>query len=158
MTNPDVSGMLRFLTDELQNAEDAGDRGGAKINTLGRNTAYLIRSSLDNRTRTFGLGRRKPSEESHQSLVLQSIRCENFAKSHEVNPDLLTEWTVIHLMSLPTFSLGSNTHEDQLSIFYANNGTVMSAETAQTLAWIGPSVTPLTNLNSGFRVYEVDSA
>ena len=26
-TNPDVSGMLRFLTDELQDAEDAGDRG-----------------------------------------------------------------------------------------------------------------------------------
>jgi hypothetical protein len=27
MTNPDVSGMLRFLTDELQDAENAGDRG-----------------------------------------------------------------------------------------------------------------------------------
>ena len=27
MTNADVSGMLRFLTDELQDAEDAGDRG-----------------------------------------------------------------------------------------------------------------------------------
>ena len=27
MSNPDTSGMLRFLTDELQNAEDAGDRG-----------------------------------------------------------------------------------------------------------------------------------
>ncbi len=27
MTNPDLSGMLRFLTDELQAAEDAGDSG-----------------------------------------------------------------------------------------------------------------------------------
>ena len=27
MTHPDTSGMLRFVTDELQNAEDAGDRG-----------------------------------------------------------------------------------------------------------------------------------
>ena len=27
MTNPDTSGMLRFLTDQLQDAEDAGDRG-----------------------------------------------------------------------------------------------------------------------------------
>jgi sphingomyelin phosphodiesterase len=26
MTDPDVSGMLRFVTDELQDAEDAGDR------------------------------------------------------------------------------------------------------------------------------------
>ncbi|EIW79572.1 sphingomyelin phosphodiesterase [Coniophora puteana RWD-64-598 SS2] len=51
-----------------------------------------------------------------------------------------------------------HTHEDQFSIFYANNGTNMSAETAQTVSWIGPSLTPLTNLNSGFRVYEVDSA
>lgn len=32
MTNPDTSGMLRFLTDELQAAEDAGDRG--KYNCL----------------------------------------------------------------------------------------------------------------------------
>jgi sphingomyelin phosphodiesterase len=50
-----------------------------------------------------------------------------------------------------------HTHEDQLSIFYANNATVQSAETAQTVSWIGPSLTPLTNLNSGFRLYEVDS-
>jgi len=33
MTNPDTSGMLRFLTDELQDAEDAGDRG-TSINTI----------------------------------------------------------------------------------------------------------------------------
>lgn len=60
-------------------------------------------------------------------------------------------------------------------IFYANNGTVMTKETAQMVSWvsrrvqlfemlsngqttqIGPSVTPLTNYNSGFRMYEVDS-
>jgi hypothetical protein len=51
-----------------------------------------------------------------------------------------------------------HTHEDELSIFYANNGTVMSAETALAASWIMPSLTPLTNLNSGFRVYEIDSA
>jgi sphingomyelin phosphodiesterase len=34
----------------------------------------------------------------------------------------------------------------------------MSDDTAQAVAWIGPSITPLTNLNSGFRMYEVDSA
>lgn len=27
LSEPDVSGMLRFLTDELQDAEDSGDRG-----------------------------------------------------------------------------------------------------------------------------------
>ena len=43
-------------------------------------------------------------------------------------------------------------------IFYANNATNISAETALATSWIGPSITPLKNLNSGFRVYEVDSA
>ena len=42
-------------------------------------------------------------------------------------------------------------------IYYANNGTVQNAQTALTPGWIGPSVTPLTNLNSGFRLYEVDT-
>lgn len=39
-------------------------------------------------------------------------------------------------------------------IFYADNATVISAETALATAWIGPSITPLTNMNSGFvRVF-----
>ena len=42
-------------------------------------------------------------------------------------------------------------------IYYANNGTVRNSANAQTSGWIGPSVTPLTNLNSGFRMYEVDT-
>jgi len=46
----------------------------------------------------------------------------------------------------------------QIQIYYANNATNINADTALTTSWIGPSVTPLTNLNSGFRVYEVDSA
>jgi hypothetical protein len=50
-----------------------------------------------------------------------------------------------------------HTHEDQFMVYYANNGTVQSANTALSTGWIGPSVTPLTNLNSGFRLYEVDT-
>ena len=46
----------------------------------------------------------------------------------------------------------------QIQIYYANNATNINADTALTTSWIGPSVTPLSNLNSGFRVYEVDSA
>ena len=33
----------------------------------------------------------------------------------------------------------------------------MTAENAIATAWIGPSLTPLTFLNSGFRFYEVDT-
>ena len=42
-------------------------------------------------------------------------------------------------------------------IYYANNGTDQSAANALTSGWIMPSVTPLSNVNSGFRVYEVDT-
>jgi hypothetical protein len=42
-------------------------------------------------------------------------------------------------------------------VYYANNGTVQSVDTALTTGWIMPSITPLNNLNSGFRVYEVDT-
>ncbi|EAT84103.1 hypothetical protein SNOG_08935 [Parastagonospora nodorum SN15] len=50
-----------------------------------------------------------------------------------------------------------HTHEDQVMIYYANNGTNPGVHSALTSGWIGPSVTPLTNLNSGFRLYEVDT-
>lgn len=42
-------------------------------------------------------------------------------------------------------------------IYYSKNGTVQNSGTAQAVGWIGPSVTPLTNLNSGYRLYEVDT-
>lgn len=50
-----------------------------------------------------------------------------------------------------------HTHEDFAYIFYANNGTNQTADQALTTAWVGPSITPLTNLNSGYRSYAVDT-
>ena len=49
-----------------------------------------------------------------------------------------------------------HTHSDEFGVFYTNNGTVKSADTAISVGWIMPSVTPYTNLNSGFRYYLVD--
>jgi hypothetical protein len=42
-------------------------------------------------------------------------------------------------------------------VYYANNGTEQTSANALTSGWIGPSITPLTNLNSGYRMYEVDT-
>ncbi|KAH8099275.1 sphingomyelin phosphodiesterase [Cristinia sonorae] len=117
MSHPDTSGMLRFLTDELQAAEDAGDR------------AWILGHVLTGWDGTNPLG----------------------------NPTNLFYQIVDRFSHTIAAIMWGHTHEDQLSIFYANNATVISAETAQNIAWIGPSVTPLNNLNSGFRVYEVDS-
>lgn len=49
-----------------------------------------------------------------------------------------------------------HTHEDEQMIYYARNGSAQTRDAALTPGWIGPSVTPLTNLNAGFRAYDVD--
>ncbi|KIJ21978.1 hypothetical protein PAXINDRAFT_124362 [Paxillus involutus ATCC 200175] len=118
-SDPDTSGMMRFLTDELQDAEDAGDRVWIIGHVV---SGWDGSNSLSNPTNLF------------------------YQIVDRFSPHVIANvfW--------------GHTHEDQVSIFYSNNGTVMNTETAQTLSWTGPSVTPLTNLNSGFRVYEIDSA
>ncbi|KAJ7597385.1 Metallo-dependent phosphatase-like protein [Mycena floridula] len=118
LTHPDPSNMLRFLTDELQDAEDAGDR------------VWIIGHVLSGWDGTNPL--LNPTDLWYQIV-------------DRFSPHVIANIFFGH------------SHEDQISIFYANNATVIDAENAAALAWIGPSVTPLTNLNSGFRLYEVDS-
>lgn len=50
-----------------------------------------------------------------------------------------------------------HSHEDQAFVFYNQIGTNQTAENAVTSVWVGPSLTPLTNVNSGYRMYEVDT-
>jgi len=118
LSSSDNSGMLRFVTDELQDAEDAGDR------------VWILGHVLAGWDGTNPL-------EIPTNLFYQIV--DRFSP---------------HVIAGIFFG---HTHEDQLSIFYANNATDISAENALAVQWIAPSVTPLTNLNSGFRVYEVDS-
>ncbi|KAI9511896.1 Metallo-dependent phosphatase-like protein [Russula earlei] len=114
---PDKSGMLRFLTDQLQDAEDVGDR----VWIIGHvPTGWDATDALEVPSNLCGVDRFSP-----------------------------------HVIANIFFG---HTHEDMFSIYYTNNGTNQTAQTAITTSWIGPSVTPFTNLNSGFRVYEVDSA
>ncbi|EIM92336.1 Metallo-dependent phosphatase [Stereum hirsutum FP-91666 SS1] len=115
----DPSGMMRFLTDELQEAEDAGDR------------VWILGHVLSGWDGTNAL--KNPTDLFYQIV-------------DRFSPHVIANIFFGH------------THEDELSIFYANNGTNISADTAQTVSWMGPSLTPLTNLNAGFRMYEVDSA
>ncbi|MCJ1431084.1 hypothetical protein MMC27_000434 [Xylographa pallens] len=49
-----------------------------------------------------------------------------------------------------------HTHDDELGVFYTNNATEQTAQTAANVAYIMPSVTAYTNLNAGFRYYLVD--
>ncbi|KAJ7473924.1 Metallo-dependent phosphatase-like protein [Mycena galericulata] len=118
MTNPDNSGMLRFLTDELQDAEDAGDR------------VWILGHVLSGFTGGDGL-------ENPTNIFYQIV-------------DRFSPHVIANIF-------WGHSHMDHFQIYYSNNGTIMSAETAQAVSWIGPSITPLTDLNSGFRMYEVDS-
>ncbi|KIJ51843.1 hypothetical protein M422DRAFT_157627 [Sphaerobolus stellatus SS14] len=117
MSNPDVSGMLRFLTDELQAAEDAGQR----VWILGHvPPGWDATSALPN----------------GPNLLYQII--------DRFSPHVIANVFMGHI------------HDEARFIYYANNATTMDAASALTTTWIGGSVTPLTGLNSGFSMYEVD--
>ncbi|KAF2770786.1 hypothetical protein EJ03DRAFT_269756 [Teratosphaeria nubilosa] len=118
MSNPDVSGSLKFVIQELQAAEDAGERVWIFGHVL---SGWDGSNPLVNPTNLF-----YQIVERYSPHVIANI-------------------------------FWGHTHEDEIMIYYAKNGTNMSAATALNSGWIGPSVTPLTNLNSGFRMYEVDT-
>ena len=59
LTEADNSGMLRFLTDELQDAEDKGDRGTFISRVLCCNLPTSL-VSLDHRPRSLRLGWNRP--------------------------------------------------------------------------------------------------
>ncbi|KAF7370831.1 SER THR protein phosphatase family protein [Mycena sanguinolenta] len=118
-THRTTPGMLRFLTDELQDAEDAGDR------------VWIIGHVLSGWDGTNPLV-------NPTNLFYQIV--------DRFSPHVIANIFFGH------------THEDQLSIFYANNATNISAENALVASWMGPSITPGSRLNSGFRMYEIDSS
>ena len=118
MSNPDVSGMQAFLIQELQAAEDAGERVWILGHVL---TGFDGSNPLPNPTNLF------------------------YQIVDRYSPHVIANIFFGH------------THEDEFMIYYANNASEISLANALTTGWIGPSVTPLTNLNSGFRMYEVDT-
>ena len=45
-----------------------------------------------------------------------------------------------------------HTHQDEFELYYRDDARTAAA----VVNYVGPSATPLTNFNPGFRVYEVD--
>ncbi|KAF9252888.1 hypothetical protein DTO013E5_3633 [Penicillium roqueforti] len=117
-TNPDNSGVFSWMIEELQKAEDAGER------------VWIIGHVLSGWDGTNPLP--NPTDLFYQIVDRYSP----------------------HVIANIFFG---HTHEDQFMVYYANNGTAQNADNALTTGWIMPSITPLTNLNSGFRLYEVDT-
>ncbi len=84
LTSPDTSGQLRFLTDELQDAEDAGDRGTPFVPaplfyvSVAYDLTLFILFSLDTGTRAEWMGRHKRFAEPYESLSadIRNLQCE----------------------------------------------------------------------------------
>ena len=119
--DPDVGGMLRWLTDELQAAEDQNER------------AWIVAHVLSGWDGGNGL-------EAPTNLFYQIVS--------------RYEHTIAHIFF-------GHTHEDQFQLFYrGTNGDSSKAsrktKDANAFAFIGPSLTPLNNVQPALRIYEVD--
>ncbi|MDI1492515.1 MAG: hypothetical protein OHK93_003729 [Ramalina farinacea] len=128
-TNPDQSGILRFLISELDQCEQRDQRAWIIGHVL---SGYDGTNNLPNPTALF------------YSIVRR-----------------YAPYTIAGIFF-------GHTHEDQLQIFYdylpssLSNGTVRDTLAVDyskplTMAFIGPSITPLTGLNAGYQRYTVDA-
>lgn len=127
-TNPDQSGILRFLISELEICEKRGQRAWIIGHVL---SGYDGSNSLPNPTALF--------------------------------------YSIVRRFSPATIAgvFFGHTHEDQIQIFYdyastSLNGTLRNTTDVDynkplNMAFIGPSITPLTGNNAGYQLYQVDS-
>ncbi|KAG0362703.1 Metallo-dependent phosphatase-like protein [Gamsiella multidivaricata] len=110
----DPFGELKWLINQLQAAEDTGER------------AWII-------------GHVGPS----QIDCLQNWSAQYYQVIQRYSPHVIAEQFFGHA------------HYDEFSVYYQSG--IKDAQNAISTAWTGPSVTPYTNINPGFRVYKVDT-
>ncbi|KAF9111520.1 Sphingomyelin phosphodiesterase [Mortierella sp. AM989] len=76
--------------------------------------------------------------------------------------DCLQNWSALYYQVVQRYSphviaeqFFGHSHFDEFALYY--NSTNKTDQSAISTGWIGPSVTPFTNLNPGFRIYKVDN-
>ncbi|KAF9584348.1 hypothetical protein BGW38_006781 [Lunasporangiospora selenospora] len=76
--------------------------------------------------------------------------------------DCLQNWSAQYYQVIQRYSphviaeqFYGHSHYDEFALFYSSSSK--NAQSALSTAWIGPSVTPYTDINPGFRVYKVDT-
>ncbi|GJJ79057.1 sphingomyelin phosphodiesterase [Entomortierella parvispora] len=76
--------------------------------------------------------------------------------------DCLQNWSALYYQVVQRYSphviaeqFFGHTHYDEFALYYGPGA--QSSQNALATAWIGPSVTPYTDLNPGFRIYKVDN-
>ncbi|EHY57878.1 Sphingomyelin phosphodiesterase 2 [Exophiala dermatitidis] len=138
VTNPDPSGILKWLADELSACEKRGQRAWIIAHVL---TGYDGNAPIPTPTALFYSIVRRFSPATIAVIFLGHTHQDQL----EIFYDYLPE-------SLKRPSSDMRTHGHHLR-------DTMEVDFTKPLqvAYIGPSITPLTGLNSGYRVYQIDS-
>ncbi|QNP96495.1 YALIA101S01e21660g1_1 [Yarrowia lipolytica] len=116
-TDPDPSGLFRFLSDELLECEKTGQR------------AWLMAH--------IPPGGNMDNSLAHSTEIIRQI--------------------VSRFSNTISGLFFGHVHEDQFNVWYAGNGSTNTVDNALQIAFLGPSVTPLTYYNPAWRYYEVDT-
>ncbi|KAF9356356.1 Sphingomyelin phosphodiesterase [Mortierella sp. AD094] len=76
--------------------------------------------------------------------------------------DCIQNWSALYYQVVARYSphviaeqFFGHSHFDEFALYY--NSSEKTDQSAVATGWIGPSVTPFTDLNPGFRIYKVDN-
>ncbi|KAF9322235.1 hypothetical protein BG003_003246 [Podila horticola] len=144
-------------------AYTASPAPGLRIISLNNNFCYTLNFYLYGKTKDYD-----PNGEL-KWLVAQLQAAEDAGERAwiigHVSPsqtDCIQNWSALYYQIVQRYSphviaeqFFGHSHYDEFALFYGSGAK--TAANAISTAWVGPSVTPYTNLNPGFRVYKVDS-
>ncbi|KAK4937114.1 hypothetical protein LTR10_022166 [Elasticomyces elasticus] len=136
VSNPDPSGILTWLADELSACEKRGQRAWIIAHVL---SGYDGSAPLPNPTALFYSIVRRFSPATIAAIF--------FGHTHQDQLQIFYDFLPSSLQS------GSDTSKPST----LRDTTLINYDTPLQVSYIGPSITPLTGLNSGYRVYQVDA-
>lgn len=133
MTNPDTSGILTFLADELQKSEDINQRVWIIGHVL---SGYDGSNALPNPSALFYSIVRRFSPSTIAGIF--------FGHTHQ-------DQLMIYYDYLPNSTIATN------SSSVLRNTTLVDYSKPLSVGYIGPSITPLSGNNAGWVLLEVDA-
>ncbi|KAJ9608347.1 hypothetical protein H2200_007335 [Cladophialophora chaetospira] len=140
ITDPDPSGILKWLADELSACEKQGQRAWVIAHVL---TGYDGTAPMPNPTALFYSIVRRFSPATIAAIF--------FGHTHQDQLQIFYDYLPSSL--IPIFDPSNPNIRGKL----LRDTTQIDIAKPLQISYIGPSITPFTGLNSGYRVYQVDS-
>lgn len=138
----DPSGILRFLTDELQLAEDRREAVWIIGVSVAMDGWHGMRITL--------------ADNVSSSPLLQHVYSGWSGSDPLKNPTNLLQVIIERYHGTIRNLFFGHSHEDFFNVFYRSNASSLLPQDAIAHSFIGPSITPGTRVNPGVRIYEVD--